>query len=81
MTGPSKAQEGETRNPWSAAPEASARSPSARRRRTCGSITCTSTSRFGESDLDVVLPMRRLTELSLENFVGRPAPTHYSTMG
>jgi D-proline reductase (dithiol) PrdB len=37
--------------------------------------------RFGESDLDVVLPMRRLAELSHEGFVGRPAPTHYSVMG
>ena len=37
--------------------------------------------RFGESDLDVVLPMRRLTELSREGVVGRPAPTHYSLMG
>lgn len=37
--------------------------------------------RFGEADLDVVLPMRRLAELADEGFVGRPAPTHYSTMG
>ena len=37
--------------------------------------------RFGKADLDVVLPMRRLTELAGEGFVGRPAPTHYSTMG
>jgi len=37
--------------------------------------------RFGEADLDVVLPMRRLAELAGERFVGRPAPTHYSTMG
>ena len=37
--------------------------------------------RFGESDLDVVLPMRRLAELSREGFVGRPATTHYSLMG
>jgi len=37
--------------------------------------------RFGEADLDVVLPMRRLTELSCERVVGRPAPTHYSIMG
>ena len=37
--------------------------------------------RFGEADLDVVLPMRRLAELAAEGFVGRPAPTHYSTMG
>lgn len=37
--------------------------------------------RFGESDLDVVLPMRRLAELADAKLVGRPAPTHYSTMG
>jgi D-proline reductase (dithiol) PrdB len=37
--------------------------------------------KFGEADLDVVLPMRRLAELAGEGIVGRPAPTHYSTMG
>ncbi len=37
--------------------------------------------RFGEADLDVVLPMRRLAELAGEGVVGRPAPTHYSLMG
>jgi D-proline reductase (dithiol) PrdB len=37
--------------------------------------------RFGEADLDVVLPMRRLAELAAAGVVGRPAPTHYSTMG
>jgi D-proline reductase (dithiol) PrdB len=37
--------------------------------------------RFGESDLDVVLPMRRLVELADEGFVGRAAREHYSTMG
>lgn len=37
--------------------------------------------RFGEADLDVVLPMRRLAELANEGVIGRPAPTHYSTMG
>lgn len=37
--------------------------------------------RFGEEDLDVVLPMRRLTELAEEGFVNRPASTHYSVMG
>lgn len=37
--------------------------------------------RFGESDLDVVLPMRRLTELAAEGLVGPPAATHYSVMG
>ena len=37
--------------------------------------------RFAEADLDVVLPMRRLTELANEGIVGRPAPRHYSIMG
>jgi len=37
--------------------------------------------RFGESDLDVVLPMRRLSELADQGIVGGPAPTHYSIMG
>jgi D-proline reductase (dithiol) PrdB len=37
--------------------------------------------RFGQADLDVVLPMRRLTELAEEGVVGRAAPRHYSLMG
>jgi D-proline reductase (dithiol) PrdB len=37
--------------------------------------------RFGQADLDVVLPMRRLAELADDGFVGRPAATHYSLMG
>jgi D-proline reductase (dithiol) PrdB len=37
--------------------------------------------RFGEADLDVVLPMRRLTELAREGFVGQAAAHHYSIMG
>jgi D-proline reductase (dithiol) PrdB len=37
--------------------------------------------RFGEADLDVVLPLRRLTELAREGIVGQPAPRHYSLMG
>ena len=37
--------------------------------------------KFGEEDLDVLLPMRRLSELAQEGVVGRPAPTHYSFMG
>jgi D-proline reductase (dithiol) PrdB len=37
--------------------------------------------RFGEADLDVVLPLRRLTELADERLIGRPAPRHYSIMG
>ena len=37
--------------------------------------------RFGQADLDVVLPMRRLTELAQEGAVRQPAPRHYSIMG
>ena len=37
--------------------------------------------RFGQADLDVVLPMRRLTELAREQVVGQAAPRHYSLMG
>ena len=37
--------------------------------------------RFGEADLDVVLPMRRLTELAEARVVGLAAPRHYSIMG
>jgi D-proline reductase (dithiol) PrdB len=37
--------------------------------------------RFGQADLDVVLPMRRLAELADEGIVGRAAPRHYSIMG
>jgi D-proline reductase (dithiol) PrdB len=37
--------------------------------------------RFGQADLDVVLPIRRLTELAQEGVVRRPAARHYSVMG
>jgi len=37
--------------------------------------------RFGEQDLDVVLPMRRLAELAAQGIVRRPADSHYSIMG
>lgn len=37
--------------------------------------------RFGQADLDVVLPMRRLTELAQEGVVRQPAARHYSIMG
>jgi D-proline reductase (dithiol) PrdB len=73
-------QEGERRNPWWG-------DPSYRR------ISLGTTeqqvklyhmhidTRFGEQDLDVVLPMRRLLELAEEGAVGRAAETHYSIMG
>jgi len=38
-------------------------------------------TRFGEEDLDVVLPTHRLEELVREGSVGRSAPSHYSIMG
>src|SRR5262245_16913474 len=37
--------------------------------------------RFGRQDLDVVLPMRRLSELAAEGVVARASPVHYSIMG
>jgi D-proline reductase (dithiol) PrdB len=37
--------------------------------------------RFGQADLDVVLPMHRLTELAHDGFVRQPAARHYSMMG
>jgi D-proline reductase (dithiol) PrdB len=38
-------------------------------------------TRFGEEDLDVVLPSHRLEELVREGFIGRSAASHYSIMG
>lgn len=37
--------------------------------------------RFGQEDLDVVLPLRRLEELAREGVVGRAADAHFSIMG
>lgn len=37
--------------------------------------------RFGQEDLDVVLPLRRLEELAREGVVGRSADAHVSIMG
>jgi D-proline reductase (dithiol) PrdB len=37
--------------------------------------------RFGQADLDILLPMRRLSELAHEGIIGRPAARHYSLMG
>jgi D-proline reductase (dithiol) PrdB len=36
---------------------------------------------YGESDLDCVLPLTRLEELSEAGVIGEPAPSHYSFMG
>ncbi|HET7244998.1 MAG TPA: glycine/sarcosine/betaine reductase selenoprotein B family protein [Streptosporangiaceae bacterium] len=37
--------------------------------------------RFGQQDLDCVLPLRRLQELTADGIVGEAAATHYSFMG
>jgi D-proline reductase (dithiol) PrdB len=37
--------------------------------------------RFGQQDLDCVLPLRRLQELAADGLVGQVAATHYSFMG
>lgn len=37
--------------------------------------------RFGQQDLDCVLPLRRLRELTADGIVGEVAATHYSFMG
>ena len=37
--------------------------------------------RFGQADLDVLLPMRRLSELAHAGLVGQSASRHYSLMG
>lgn len=73
-------QEGERRNPWWGDP--SYRTiPLGTTEKDIRIYHLHIDPRFGEADLDVVLPMRRLAELAAEGFVGRPAPTHYSTMG
>lgn len=73
-------QEGERRNPWWGDPSFRA-IPLGTTERDVRVHHLHIDPRFAESDLDVVLPMRRLTELSREGVVGAPAPTHYSVMG
>ena len=73
-------QEGERRNPWWGDPTFRT-IPLGTTERDVKLYHLHIDPRFGEADLDVVLPMRRLAELAAEGFVGRPAPTHYSTMG
>ena len=72
-------QEGERRNPWWGDP--SFRTiPLGTTEKDIRLYHMHIDPRFGEADLDVVLPMRRLSELAGE-VIGRPAPTHYSMMG
>jgi D-proline reductase (dithiol) PrdB len=73
-------QEGERRNPWWGDPSFRA-IPFGTTEKDVRLYHLHIDTRFGEADLDVVLPMRRLAELAGEGVVGRPAPTHYSLMG
>lgn len=73
-------QEGERRNPWWGDP--SFRTiPLGTTEKDIRLYHMHIDHRFGEADLDVVLPMRRLAELAGEGVIGRPANTHYSMMG
>lgn len=73
-------QEGERRDPWWGDPSFR-RIPLGTTEKDIRIYHLHIDPKFGEEDLDVVLPMRRLAELAEEAVVGRPAATHYSTMG
>ena len=73
-------QEGERRNPWWGDPTFRT-IPVGTSERDVRIYHLHIDPRFGQDDLDVVLPMRRLSELVDEGMVGRVAPTHYSIMG
>ena len=73
-------QEGERRNPWWGDPTFRT-IPMGTSEREVRIYHLHIDPRFGQADLDVVLPMRRLSELVGEGMVGRAAPTHYSIMG
>jgi len=73
-------QEGERRNPWWGDPSFRVL-PLGTTERDIRIHHLHIDPRFGEADLDVVLPLRRLAELAEEGVVKRPAARHYSTMG
>lgn len=73
-------QEGERRNPWWGDPSWRA-IPQGTTERDVELHHMHIDPRFGQQDLDVVLPMRRLAELASEGVIGRPADVHYSLMG
>ena len=73
-------QEGERRNPWWGDPSFRM-IPQGTTEKDVRLYHMHIDPRFGEADLDVVLPMRRLNELVHEGRVGHTAPTHYSIMG
>lgn len=73
-------QEGERRNPWWGDPSFR-EIPLGTTERDVRLYHMHIDPRFGEADLDVVLPMRRLAELAEQGVVRQPAPRHYSLMG
>ncbi|MGE5836653.1 MAG: glycine/sarcosine/betaine reductase selenoprotein B family protein, partial [Acidobacteriota bacterium] len=73
-------QEGERRNPWWGDPTFR-EIPLGTTEREVRLYHMHIDPRFGEADLDVVLPMRRLAELAEQGVVRKPAPRHYSLMG
>lgn len=73
-------QDGERRNPWWGDP--SFRTiPAGTAEKDIRIYHMHIDPQFGEADLDVVLPARRLAELASQGVIGRAANTHYSTMG
>jgi D-proline reductase (dithiol) PrdB len=73
-------QDGERRNPWWGDPSFRV-VPHGATAREVGLYHMHIDTRFGEQDLDVLLPSHRLAELVQAGFVGRAAASHYSIMG
>jgi D-proline reductase (dithiol) PrdB len=73
-------QERERRDPWWGDPSFRV-IPLGTRESECRLYHLHIDPRFGQADLDVVLPMRRLTELAQAGVVRAAAPRHYSVMG
>lgn len=73
-------QQGERRNPWWGDPSFRVIPPGTTER-DVRLYHMHIDPRFGQEDLDVVLPMRRLAELAGEHIIGQVAARHYSTMG
>jgi D-proline reductase (dithiol) PrdB len=73
-------QEGERRNPWWGDPTFRV-VPQGTTAEEVGLYHMHIDTRFGEEDLDVLLPGQRLAELVRDGIVGAAAPSHYSIMG
>jgi D-proline reductase (dithiol) PrdB len=73
-------QEGERRDPWWGDPSYRV-IPSGTSEKDVRIYHLHIDPRFGEADLDVVLPMRRLSDLAQQGLVRRAASRHYSIMG